>query len=88
MRRVSNGMSFGPRDASLGSAITFALMRSRAARERNTTKATITVSPGLALTARGNDVLLPGSTSSATHSVYCSAPCSFHTAPALRARRP
>src|SRR5438094_4153213 len=46
-----------------------------------------TVSPGLCFTARGNDVLLPQLTSSATHSRNSSAPWSRHTLPASRDMR-
>ena len=49
--------------------------------EKNTT------SPRLSLTACGNDVSLPGLTSSATHSRNASAPCSIQILPAFVAIR-
>ena len=75
MRLPSNGIAFGfIIFASRGSFITFALTRSRCARDLYTIQEKMTVSPGLSLTLRGNDVHLPTLTSSATNSRNSSAP--------------
>jgi hypothetical protein len=85
---ASNGNDAMPPIAAIrGSFITFALMRSRAARERKTMYENSTTSSRLSLTACGNDVSLPGLTSSATHSRNASAPCSIHILPAFAAIR-
>jgi hypothetical protein len=84
MRFPSKGMV----DGSIfrrGSLITALLMRSRSLRDLYTIQENTTTSPSLSLTAWGNDVHLPGFTSSAMHSWYPSAPCSIQILPALRA---
>ena len=59
-----------------GSLITFSFTASRCLRDLYTIHENQTVSLGLSLTLRGNDVTLPRLTSSATHSRYSTAPCS------------
>src|SRR3970040_833151 len=76
MRLTSKGIDAGSQPASRGSFITLALTRSRCARDLYTMYEKNTVSPRLSLTLCGNDVRLPGFTSSATHSRNSSAPCS------------
>src|SRR3979409_568877 len=89
MRRLpSKGVDFGSiMSASRGSFMTLALTRSRCARDLYTIHEKTTVSPGLSLTLRGNDVSFPTFTSSLTHSLYSRAPYSFHTFPAFFALR-
>src|SRR5215216_4566114 len=72
---------------SRASFMTLALTRSRWARDLYVIQEKTTVSPCLSLTLRGNDVHLPGLTSSATHSRYSSAPCSRQILPAFCAMR-
>src|SRR4029077_4838407 len=66
-----------------GSFNTLVFTRSRCARDLNTIHEKITVSPGFSLTLCGNDVYLPGFTSSATHSRNSMAPCSRQIFPAF-----
>src|SRR5207245_5208414 len=69
MRLPSKGIAFGSIIfARRLSFMTLALTRSRCARDLYTTYANTTVSPDLSLTLCGNDVRLPGFTSSAAHS--------------------
>src|SRR6266581_7038516 len=69
MRLPSKGIVFGSIIfASRLSFMTLAMTRSRCARDLYTTYANTTVSPDLSLTLCGNDVRLPGFTSSAAHS--------------------
>src|SRR5262245_49586047 len=88
MRLPSNGIDLGSIVlARRGSFMTFSLTRSRCARDSYTIHANTTVSFRLSLTLCGNDVTLPGFTSSAMHSTYSSAPCSRQILPACRAKR-
>src|SRR4030095_3506000 len=88
MRFMSNGGAFPSIiDVIRGSFITFALTRSRCARERYTMYEKNTTSPGLRATLRANENPLPALTSSATHSRNASAPCSFQTSAAFAAMR-
>jgi alkylated DNA repair dioxygenase AlkB len=69
MRLPSNGMALGSMYfLSRGSAMNFLLTRSRSLRDLCTMYENTTVSPGFSLTLRGNEVHLPGLTSSATAS--------------------
>ncbi len=72
---------------SRGSFITFALTRSRWARDLNTIHENTTVSPGLVRAIRGNPAPHFTLRSSPTHSRYSSAPCSRQILPAFRAMR-
>src|SRR5262249_707258 len=84
IRLASKGIAFGFIIlARRGSFITFARTRSRCPRDLYTIQEKITVSLGLSLTLRGNDVHLPFLTSSATASRYSSAPWSRQTLPAF-----
>jgi len=61
-----------------------AFTRSRSRRDLKVIHENQTTSPGFSFTLCGNDVHLPGFTSSAIHSTYSSAPWSRHTLLHLR----
>jgi branched-chain amino acid transport system ATP-binding protein len=71
-----------------GYIITFALTRSRCARDLNTIHENTTVSPRLTLILRGNGTIPFTSRSSPAHSRTSRAPCSRQIFPAFRAMRP
>src|SRR5919106_3088472 len=87
MRLPSKGVDLGSILAIRGSFMTCSLTRSRCSRESYTIHANTTVSSGSSFTLCGNDVTSPGFTSSATHSMYSSAPYSRQTLPASSAIR-
>src|SRR5258706_12088423 len=88
MRLPSKGMLLGSMMLFMrGSSITLALTLSRCSREEYRIQEKTTVSSSLSCTLCGNDVTLPGCTSSPTHSQYWRAPWSIHILPASSATR-
>src|SRR5687767_6763227 len=87
IRLTSNGIGMFMVFATRGSFMTFALIRSRAARDLKTIHEKTTVSPALTLARRGNGTPILIFRSSPTHSTYWRAPCCRQTLPALRERR-